>query len=58
MALGSPARAVVATILTQLISGRTEIELGRLDTRRDLTFVSDTVDGFVRAAVDRAWMGR
>ena len=44
------ARAIVATILTQLISGRTEIELGRLDTRRDLTFVSDTVDGFVRAA--------
>jgi UDP-glucose 4-epimerase len=44
------ARAVVATILTQLISGRTEIQLGRLDTRRDLTFVTDSVDGFIRAA--------
>jgi UDP-glucose 4-epimerase len=43
-------RAVLPTILTQLIEGRTEVELGRLDTRRDLTYVSDTVDGFVRAA--------
>jgi NAD dependent epimerase/dehydratase len=44
------ARAVLPTILTQLLEGRRRIELGRLDTRRDLTFVSDTVDGFVRAA--------
>jgi len=43
-------RAVLPTILLQLLSGRREIELGRLDTRRDLTFVSDTVDGFLRAA--------
>jgi NAD dependent epimerase/dehydratase len=42
-------RAVLATILLQLLEGKREIELGRLDTRRDLTFVSDTVDGFVRA---------
>ena len=34
----------------QLLAGRTEIRLGRLDPRRDLTFVADTVDGFVRAA--------
>jgi NAD dependent epimerase/dehydratase len=44
------ARAVLPTILTQLISGRTEVELGRTDTRRDLTYVADTVDGFVRAS--------
>ena len=43
-------RAVLPTILTQLLWGRREVELGRLDTRRDLTFVTDTVDGFVRAA--------
>ncbi len=43
-------RAVLPTILTQLLGGRREVELGRLDTRRDLTFVTDTVDGFVRAA--------
>jgi len=44
------ARAVLPTILSQLIAGRKRIELGRLDTRRDLTYVEDTVDGFVRAA--------
>lgn len=44
-------RAVLPTILTQLLAGRREIELGRLDPRRDLTFVSDTVEGFVRSAV-------
>lgn len=43
-------RAVVPTLLRQLLAGRSEIRLGRLDTRRDLTFVADTVDGFVRAA--------
>jgi NAD dependent epimerase/dehydratase len=41
-------RAVLQTLLVQLLEGRTEIELGRLDTRRDLTFVEDTVDGLVR----------
>ncbi len=43
-------RAVLPTILVQLLRGQTEIALGRLDPRRDLTFVADTVDGFVRAA--------
>jgi UDP-glucose 4-epimerase len=42
-------RAVTATILLQLLSGKKEISLGRLDTRRDLTYVSDVVDGFLRA---------
>jgi NAD dependent epimerase/dehydratase len=43
-------RAVLPTMLRQLTAGRTEIKLGRLDPRRDLTYVGDTVDGFVRAA--------
>jgi UDP-glucose 4-epimerase len=44
-------RAVTATILLQLLSGKEEISLGRLDTRRDLTYVSDVVDGFLRAGM-------
>lgn len=44
------ARAVLPTILRQLLSGRSEVRLGRLDPRRDLTYVADTVDGLVRAA--------
>jgi NAD dependent epimerase/dehydratase len=43
-------RAVLPTILAQLLRGATSIKLGRLDTRRDLTYVGDTVDGFMRAA--------
>ena len=43
-------RAVLPTMLRQLLAGRTEVRLGRLDPRRDLTFVADTVDGFIRAA--------
>jgi NAD dependent epimerase/dehydratase len=44
-------RAVLPTILTQLLEGRREVQLGRLDTKRDLTYVGDTVEGFVRAAL-------
>lgn len=43
-------RAVIPTILSQLAAGRQRIELGSLETRRDFTFVTDTVDGFVRMA--------
>ena len=43
-------RAVLPTMLRQLLAGRTEVRLGRLDPRRDMTFVADTVDGFIRAA--------
>lgn len=42
-------RAVTATILSQLLSGGKEIKLGRMDTKRDLTFVADVVEGFLKA---------
>lgn len=51
-------RAVIATIIRQLLSGRTEIHLGRLDTRRDVTFVSDTVEAFLLAATTPNIEGR
>jgi len=51
-------RAVLPTIIRQLLAGRREIQLGRLDTRRDLTYVADTVDGFVRAATADGVDGR
>lgn len=41
------ARAVVPTIISQALEGR-DIKLGSLFPTRDLTFVSDTVEGFVR----------
>jgi len=51
-------RAVLPTIIRQLLAGRREIQLGRLDTRRDLTYVADTADGFVRAATADGIDGR
>jgi dTDP-glucose 4,6-dehydratase len=43
------ARAVIPTIITQAVAGKT-IQLGSTDTVRDFTFVDDTVNGFLRAA--------
>jgi len=40
------ARAVIPTIVTQLLSGRTEIKLGSLKPTRDFNFVKDTANGF------------
>ena len=51
-------RAVLPTMIRQLLAGRREIRLGRLDPRRDLTYVADTVDGFVRAATADGIDGR
>lgn len=42
-------RAVLPTILAQLLSGKEKIKLGRLNPKRDLTFVEDTVRGFIKA---------
>ena len=44
------ARAVIPTILGQLLAGADRVRLGSLRPRRDFTFVEDTVDGFVRMA--------
>ncbi|MFN4085535.1 MAG: NAD-dependent 4,6-dehydratase LegB [Spirosomataceae bacterium] len=44
------ARAVIPTIITQLLAGKTEIKLGSLHPTRDLLFVKDTVQGFLAIA--------
>ena len=41
------ARAVIPTIIIQLFNGYNEIQLGDVTPTRDLTFVKDTVDGFI-----------
>jgi NAD dependent epimerase/dehydratase len=40
------ARAIIPTIISQILNGKTEIELGSLSPTRDLTFVTDTCTGF------------
>lgn len=44
------ARAVIPTIITQLLSGVEEIKLGSLTPTRDFNFVKDTVRGFIEIA--------
>ena len=41
------ARAVIPTIITQLLSGKTEIKLGSLTPTRDFNYVKDTARGFL-----------
>jgi len=40
-------RAIIPTIITQLKHGKI-IELGSINTKRDFTYVDDTVDGFIK----------
>jgi len=44
------ARAVIPTVITQLLSGQTEIRLGSLEPTRDFNYVLDTVGGFIALA--------
>ncbi len=44
------ARAIIPTIISQVLAGFETIRLGSLTPIRDLTFVTDTVRGFIAAA--------
>lgn len=41
------ARAIIPTIITQILSGTKEIKLGDLRPTRDFNYVADTAEGFV-----------
>jgi NAD dependent epimerase/dehydratase len=42
-------RAVIPTIIMQLVNGQHEIEIGNLDATRDFSYVVDTALGFIAA---------
>lgn len=44
------ARAVIPTIITQLLSGEKKLKLGSVSPTRDLVYVRDTVKGFIDIA--------
>jgi NAD dependent epimerase/dehydratase len=44
------ARAVIPSIISQLLNGAEEIKLGDISPTRDLLFVKDTVSGFIKIA--------
>jgi NAD dependent epimerase/dehydratase len=51
------ARAVIPTIITQLLSGAEEIKLGSLRPTRDFNYVKDTVAGFIAIAASPNTIG-
>ena len=51
------ARAIIPTVISQALAGSV-VKLGSLDPRRDLTYVKDTVTGFVKIASCQAALGR
>lgn len=52
------ARAVIPTVITQLLSGKTELRLGNLTPTRDFNYVKDTVQGFIALAEADAAIGQ
>ncbi len=51
------ARAVIPTIVTQALAGLASLRLGSLTPIRDLTYVDDTVEGFLAVAASDACVG-
>ena len=52
------ARAVIPTIITQLLAGKTEIKLGSLTPTRDFNYVKDTAAGFMALGDCEAAIGQ
>ena len=52
------ARAIIPTVLTQLLSGGTEIHLGSLEPTRDFTYVTDTCAGMIALAKSDRTVGQ
>ena len=51
------ARAVIPTIITQLLAGKDEIKLGSLAPTRDFNYVKDTAAGFLAIAKSQKTIG-
>ena len=52
------ARAVIPTIITQLLAGKEEIRLGSLTPTRDFNYVKDTANGFIAIAESGQTIGQ
>jgi NAD dependent epimerase/dehydratase len=52
------ARAVIPTVITQLLEGQTELRLGSLTPTRDFNYVKDTAAGFIALAQADAAIGK
>ena len=51
------ARAIIPTVITQILAGKRELSLGNLAPTRDLTFARDTAAGFLAIANHNGLLG-
>jgi NAD dependent epimerase/dehydratase len=52
------ARAIIPTIITQILSGAKELKLGDIRPTRDFNFVTDTCNGFIAIAESETTVGK
>ena len=50
-------RAFIPSITTQILKNNKKIVLGNLDSRRDFTYISDTIDGFISTIGNKKCIG-
>tara|TARA_B100001123_G_scaffold433137_1_gene557276 strand:+ start:958 stop:1956 length:999 start_codon:yes stop_codon:yes gene_type:complete len=50
-------RAAIPTIISQIVLGKKEIKLGNLKATRDFTYVSDTVEGYIKTIKNKKCIG-
>jgi len=48
---------IIPEIIGQILAGNRELNLGNINSTRDLTFVSDTVKGFIKASKEKKALG-
>ena len=41
-------RAIIPTLITQMINQKTFIKIGNINTKRDFTYIDDTIDGYIK----------
>ncbi len=51
------ARAVIPTVITQIVNGAKQLKLGAITPTRDFSYVQDTVDAFIATLVSDAGLG-
>jgi NAD dependent epimerase/dehydratase len=51
------ARAIIPTVISQILNGKKILTLGNLHPTRDLTFVKDTANGFIEIAKSHTLFG-
>ncbi|MEF9934204.1 NAD-dependent 4,6-dehydratase LegB [Clostridium sp.] len=51
------ARAIIPTIISQILAGKREIKLGALDPTRDFNYVKDTAEAFISVAESNKTVG-